>query len=250
MVHARSVRLAAVIVLGGAVALAATGCGGPMQAGAAAVIQGERTSDRDVQSDVASVVSMVERAGLTQGAGVSDSQRAALAKAQISLLVQEAMWQKVADDLGVSVGPDADAKQYSVLVTSARATLGAKFTGSDNEAVALADIETQQASGVAPSVVPVFVHTKALANAVVTSQATQLGIDPNANANDGSGQKLQDAIGALLQKAAAEIDVKVSPRYGAFDPKNGQIVQAATSWIRSTNDQLAAQQQQQQQQPQ
>lgn len=249
MVHARSVRLAAVIVLGGAVALASTACGGPMQAGAAAVIQGQRTSDRDVQSEVASVVSMIERAGLTQGAAISDSQRTALAKAQIRLLVQEATLQKAADDLGVTVGPEADAEEHSVLVTSARASLGSKFTGSDNEAVALADIQSQQASGVAPSVVPVFTHIEALKTAIVSSEVARLGI--KSKADDPSGQKLEQAIGALVQKAATEVDVNVSPRYGVvFDPKTGQVVDASTSWIRPTEDQLLARQQQQQQQPQ
>jgi hypothetical protein len=242
VVHARSVRLAAVIVLGGAVALATTACGGPMQAGAAAVVQGERTSDRDVQSEVASVVSLVERAGLTQG-GVTDSQRAALAKAQISLLVEVAKLQKVADDLGVTVGPDADAEERGILVRSARTSLGPKFTGSDNEAVALADIQTQRASGVAPSVVPVFTHIQALKNAIATNQAAQLHIDLNA-LDAKSAQKLDDAIQALEQKAAGEIDVKVSPRYGAFDPEKGDIFGATTSWIRPTKDQLAARQQQ------
>jgi hypothetical protein len=236
--HARSVRLAAVIVLGGAVALATSACGGPMQAGAAAVVQGQRTTDATVQDQVASIVSLVEKNGLTQG-DITDAQRSALAKAQINLLVQQAVWQKVADDQGVSVTAADDAKEHITLVEQARASLaGAKFTGSDNEAVALADAESQQnSSGVAPASVPVYSHIQALVTAVINAEATKLHVDPN---DQNSLTALQGAIMPMLSKAATEINVRISPRYGSFDPATRQIVAAQTSWIRPTKAQIAA----------
>jgi hypothetical protein len=238
VIQARSVRLAAVIVLGGAVALATSACGGPMQAGAAAVVQGQRTTDATVQAQVASIVSLVQKNGLTQS-DISDSQKAALAKAQINLLVQQAVWQKVADDQGVTVTAADDAKEHTNLVEQARASLtGAKFTGSDNEAVALADAESQQnSSGLAPSSVPVYTHIQALVTAVIDDQATKLHVDPN---DQNSLPALQGAILPMLSKAATEINVRISPRYGSFDPSTRQIVAAQTSWIRPTKAQLAA----------
>jgi hypothetical protein len=236
VIQARSVRLAAVIVLGGAVALATSACGGPMQAGAAAVVQGQRTTDATVQSQVASIVSLAQHNGLQQG-DVSDAQRAALAKAQISLLVQQAVWQKVADGLGLTVGAGADAKAHSTLVTQARAELGKQFTGSDNEAVALVDAESQNSAGLAPSAVPTYSHIQALYTAVADNQAGKLGIDPN---DQNNGPALQQAIGPLLAKAATEINVKVSPRYGTFNAATLQLVAAQNSWIRPTAAQIAA----------
>ena len=247
MIHARSVRLAAVVVLGGAVALATSACGGPMQAGAAAVVQGQRTTDATVQAQVASIVSLVQKNNLAQG-DITDAQRASLAKAQINLLVQQAVWQRVADDQGVRVTAADDAKEHNNLVEQARASLGgAQFTGSDNEAVALADAESQSSSGLAPSTVPVYTHIQALVTAVVGNQANKLRVDPN---DQNSLPALQSAILPMLSKAATEINVKISPRYGSFDPKTRQIVAAQASWIRPTAAQLSAAAAAQQQQPQ
>jgi len=46
------------------------------------------------------------------------------------------------------------------------------------------------------------------------------------------------------------INVKISPRYGSFDPSTRQIVAAQTSWIRPTKAQIAAAAAAQQQQSQ
>jgi hypothetical protein len=248
VIHARSVRLAAVIVLGGAVALATSACGGPMQAGAAAVVQGQRTTDATVQDQVASIVSLVQHNNPQQG-DITDAQRASLAKAQINLLVQQAVWQRVADDHGVTVTAADDAKEHNALVEQSRASLGgARFTGSDNEAVALADAESQSSSGLAPSTVPIYTHFQSLVTAVIDDQAGKLHVDPN---DQNSLPALQAAIVPMLSKAATEINVKISPRYGSFDPATRQIVAAQASWIRPTAAQIAAAAAaQQQQQPQ
>ncbi|MEZ0106491.1 hypothetical protein ABH920_000472 [Catenulispora sp. EB89] len=255
MIHARSVRLAAVIVLGGAVALATSACGGPMQAGAAAVVQGQRTTDATVQDQVASIVSLVQHNNLQQG-DITDAQRASLAKAQINLLVQQAVWQRVADDHGVTVSAADDAKEHTSLVQQARTSIeqaqasagGAPFTGSDDEAVALADAESQSSTGLSPSTVPIYTHIQALITAVVNDTAGKLHVDPN---DQNSLPALQAAILPMLSKASTEINVKISPRYGSFDPATRQIVAAQASWIRPTAAQLAAAAAaQQQQQPQ
>jgi len=237
VIHARSVRLATVLVLGGAVALTTSACGGTMQAGAAAVVQGQRTTDATVQDQVASIVSLVQKNNLQQG-DLTDAQRASLAKAQINLLVQQAVWQKVADENGVTVSAGDDAKEHTSLVEQARAALGgAQFKGSDNEAVALADAESQSSSGLAPSTVPIYSHIQALVTAVVDQQAKKLHVDPS---DQSSLTALQGAIVPMLDKAAGQISVKVSPRYGSFDPASRQIVAAKTTWIRPTKAQIAA----------
>ena len=250
MIHARSVRLAAVVVLGGAVALATTACGGPMQAGAAAVVQGQRTSDRDLQSDVAAYIRLTEANGVAQPGGATDQERAGLASAQINFLVQRALWQKVADDLGVKVGPDTDAQYTTALVREARDALGPEFHGSDNEAVALAFARSQSANGLSPNMVPVYVHYQALVQSVVADQARKLQVAPNPQ-DPKAGPVLEKAIVPVLKNAAKEIDVKISPRYGAYVSDNGgKVVTAEKEWIRLTSAQADKELAQLQQQPQ
>jgi hypothetical protein len=219
-----------------------------MQAGAAAVVQGQRTSDRDVQSRSAAFVALLENNGAAQESDFTEGTRAAVAKAQISQLVRTAVWQRAADDLGVAVGADADAKMRGELVGSARAQLGKDFHGSDDEAVALADSQAQNASALAPSGVPAFVHYRALYEAVLTGESTKLHENPDVNGQP--SPQLQQAVIALLDKAAKEIDVKISPRYGDYDPKTRQVVAADTSWIHPTKKQIANMVAQMQQPPQ
>ncbi|NUR29110.1 MAG: hypothetical protein HOV83_25270, partial [Catenulispora sp.] len=238
----------AVVVLGGAVALATSACGGPMQAGAAAVVQGQRTSDRDVQSRSAAFVSLLVKNGAAQESDISDGTRAAVAKAQVSQLVRTAVWQRAADDLGLAVGADADAKVRGELVGKARTELGKNFHGSDDEAVALADAQTQNASALAPSGVPAFIHYQALYQAVINGEAAKLHVSPDLTAQ--TGPQLQQGVVAALDKAAKEIDVKISPRYGDYDPDTRQVVAADTSWIHPTKDQIANAMAQMQQPPQ
>ena len=238
MIQARSVRLAAVIVLGGATALATSACGGPMQAGAAAVVQGQRTTDATVQDQVASIVSMDQRFGVAQG-DITDAGRTALAQTQISLLVQQAVWQKAADDQGVTVTAADDAKIHTSLVEQARSELGTQFTGSDNEAVAVAVGSSQNSSPlyIAASSVPVFSHIQALYFGVVDSLAKKLNVDPNDQA---SATALNAALAPVMSKASSEVHYKISPRYGTFDPASGKFLTAQNAWIRQTKAQIAA----------
>ncbi|GAA1951344.1 hypothetical protein [Catenulispora subtropica] len=241
MIQARSVRLAAVVVLGGAVALATTACGGPMQAGAAAVVEGQRTTDRQVQSQVEGFVSLLVDNHAAQESVFTTSARSVVAKSQVSHLVDEAVWQRAADDLGLTVGPDADAQKRAALVTAARQELPSRFPnfhGSDNEAVALYDALSQNSYIVAPSGVPAYVHYKALYDSVIAGQAAKLHV-PSDLTVPSTGPQLRQALVETLTKAAKEIDVKVSPRYGSYDSGSGQVVAAATSWIRPTKEQLA-----------
>ncbi|NUP50731.1 MAG: hypothetical protein HOW97_25985 [Catenulispora sp.] len=251
MIHARSVRLATVIVLGGAAALATTACGGPMQAGAAVVVQGQRTSDRDVQSEVASYITMSEANKLVQPGGTTDQERANTAKAQIGLRVQQALWQKAADDLGLTVGPDADAKLTATLVEETRSALGPTFHGSDNEAVALAFAKSQQYHDtlLSPATVPMFVRQQVLVEAVVSAEAAKLKVSPNLQ-DPTTGQVLGAGVMRVLTQADKEIDVKIAPRYGAFDLQQLAVVATTDSWIRPGKAQIDNALQQMQQQPQ
>lgn len=248
MIHARPVRLAAVVVLGGAVALATTACGGPMQAGAAAVVDGQRTTDATIQDQVASIIAMDQRFKVTQGEP-TDADRTQLAQDQLSLLVQQAVWEKAAADTGVTVTAADDAKAHSAMVEEARGELNKSFPGSDNEAVAIALANPQSSSPLplAPSNIPVFSHVQALYLAVVNGLAKKLNVDPR---DQNSGPALNAALAPVMAKAAKEVDYKISPRYGTFDPASNKFLTAQDSWMRPTDKQLAAAAQAQMQQTQ
>jgi hypothetical protein len=85
--------------------------------------------------------------------------------------------------------------------------------------------------------VPIYSHLQALVTAVIDDQAKKLKVDPN---DQNSLPTLQAAIVPMLTKAADQINVKVSPRYGSFDPATRQVVAAQASWIRPTKAQIAA----------
>lgn len=244
MIHARSVRLATVIILGGAVALATSACGGPMQAGAAAVIDGQRVTDATIQNQVASIVAMDQRYAGAQG-DATDAGRTQFAQAQIQLLMQQALWQKAADDQGITVTAADDAKVHSSLVKDSRQFMGKQFTGSDNEAVAIAVASQSSQQGqspstaiyMAPSSVGVYTHLSALANAVQADLIKKANIDvtdPNAQ------QAFDAALAPVLAKASKEIDYKISPRYGNFDLTAEKFAATQNAWIRLTKDQQTA----------
>ena len=238
MIRTRNVRFAASLVLGAAVLAGTTGCGGPMQAGAAAVIQGERTTDAQVQTNVSQIVALAEKHGLATDATFTDAERAGLGRAQISLLVQQAVWQRAADDLHLTVTADQDAKVKASIVADARAALGPGFSGSDAEAVATQDfVNSQQgnAVGLAPGSLNVLAHTEALYEVVVANQANKLGVSPGVQSPE-----LQSALIALLGKAAQEINVKISPRYGTYDAALRRVKPAHDPWLKPTDAQLAA----------
>lgn len=244
MIHARSVRLATVIVLGGAVALATSACGGPMQAGAAAVVDGQRVTDATIQNQVASIISMDQHFGAPQG-DVTDAERTQFAQSEIKLLVQQAIWQKAADDEGVKVTAADDAKQHSSMVEDARQYLGKQFNGSDNEAVAIyiANQTSQQSQNpdaaiyLAPSDVGVYTHLSGLAYTVRLELVKKAHIDVN---DPNASQALQAALGPVLTKAIKEVDYKISPRYGTFDPTAVTFTDAQNSWMRLTKAQQTA----------
>jgi len=192
-----------------------------MQAGAAAVVQGQRTTDRDVQGQVASYTALEQRYGFPALTSSPDQEGAVLAKAQINLLVQQAVWQKVADDTGVKVPADGDAKERSALNSAARSAVGKGFTGSDDEAVTVAIAESQNPSGLSPQSVSTYIHLQVVSQAVIDDQAAKLKVDPNSQAGSTA---LRPVIVPLLTKAAHDINVRISPRYGAYDASTIQLV--------------------------
>jgi hypothetical protein len=226
VIRSRTVRVAATAVLGLTATAALSGCGGPMQAGTAVIVNGHRTSDGQVQSQVAELVVLAQRNGVPDAVP-----NAGIAQAQVNVILQGAIWQQLVNDLGLTVTPQALAKVRVGMIQSARQSLTG-FSGTDDQAIALGDAESQNPNDVAPTQVSVFVQTQADINAVVAAESPKLKItdltDP------ASQQKLQAAVLPLLDIAAGELKITVSPRYGTYDARQRGVVTALPAWIRQS----------------
>ena len=135
---------------------------------------------------------------LPAGSDVTDGQRAALAKAQINLLVQQAVWQRVADDHGRDrhrrrrrqgaqqpgrAGPELAGRPRSSPAATTRRWRWPTPSRS----------RTPRAWR--PARVPAYTHIQALVTAVVDDQAAKLHVNPN---DQNSLPALQGAILPML----------------------------------------------------
>lgn len=221
MIRNRTTKLAVAAVLSTAVL---AGCG-TMQAGAALVIGGQRTTDGEIQSQVAEIV------GLRAAQGAPSTATAALAQAQVSQLVQLAVLRNVADQLGVTVTPAVANAEKANLVGEARKALP-NVGGTDDHVlgVALATLGTQSSGqfDVAPSTIGDFLTTQALVTQVQAAEASKLNVTLDGGAGS---QKANAALAPLVAAAVAQLKPVVSPRYGTFDLASTQIVPLAPGWI-------------------
>jgi hypothetical protein len=220
-------RLLATAVLGTAVLAGTTGCGGPMQAGAAVVVDGSRTTDGQIQDRVAAVNQLAKQAGVTEPLLLSPSPQ--LSRVQVNQVVEAAVWKRAAQDLGVPVADSDIAQLKKEMVASARQALP-HFTGSDSEAIALADLTSGQPSGVAPAGVDTFIALDVYQQVVVEHEAAKLKVDPSSSS---SAPALRADIFPILDKAAAELNVKISPRYGSWNAAQAAISPGSPEWIRA-----------------
>lgn len=249
MIRSRTVRLASVAVLGCAVLAGTAGCGnGPMKAGAAAVIDGQRVSDNDIQSRVTAIHAFgaqhaVEIAKIKAAIVASGSAPAApspdVAREQVGQLVTAAEWEKAAQLAGATVTAQNDQDALAAFVTQTQtdaAYAAAKLPadGSMQERIAV----VAQAAGVSlgPGDILGIVHNNATRSAVVVALAAKLNVDPTSGAQPGP---LQTALQQLVTKAAAEVaaGTSLSPRYGSvasLDQQTGDmsIGSVTPAWVR------------------
>lgn len=250
MIRSRTVRLAATAVLGAAVLAGTTGCGGPMQAGAAVVADGNRTTDRDIQARVADLqkvdaqygaeISKIQQAAAGNGGGPATT---APAPDQVKQIIDEALWARAAAMIGATTTPQDDKAQLENLAQSAAQALtatGQKVAGSTEDKVSI--LAQSFGMNLAPSGVAGYVHTSALQNAVIKTEAAKLNVDPSTISQPGP---LVTAIQQLLAKAAAEASLKVSPRYASgvsLDPQTltMSLAPATPAWVKAGAEQKAA----------
>jgi hypothetical protein len=218
----RRARLLATAVLGTAVLAGTTGCGGPMQAGAAVVVDGTRVTDSQIQAQVAQVSALQARYGDPQPPA-ADS----LAREQVNWVVLAGLYDKAAASLGVTPTAADLAQTRTGMVSDSRTQVLAQlktFNGSDDEAVALSLMMGQQPADVAPQAVSTLVRLQADYVAVSKKLASKPGATQATLTTDRT---------ALLATVAKKVDLAVSPRYGTFDPAHLAVTASTPTWIRS-----------------
>jgi hypothetical protein len=186
------IRLKSRSLIGGAVAclavLALTACD-PQQAGAAAIVGGQRISENELQDSVRSLVDLKKETGQQAG------DVAALTRQELTERVESLLVERAAAAEGVQV-TDGEVRGY---IAGARSDFGEEkqFRAAlANANVAPADLD---------SYTRFFLLREKLAG--------KLG-----GANDPStGEK----YGQLILKTGNEVGVHINPRYGAWDPKKG-----------------------------
>jgi hypothetical protein len=255
VIRSRTVRLAATAVLGTAVLAGTSACGsGPMKAGAAAVIDGHRVSDNEIQSRVSEVqninaeyaaqISKIQAAIAASGSSPS-APSPDVARDQVNLMVNEALWVKAAQLSSATATSQDDATQVQALSSQADQAYqaaGLPATGSvpDRVSVTLA----AEGANIPPSGVNDLAHISALQNAVVKAVAAKLNVDPSTINQQGP---LLTAVEQLVTQAgkAVEGDTTVSPRYASSATLNPQSLSmvlgsATPSWVRTVSAAPAA----------
>lgn len=253
MIRSRTVRLAAIAVLGSAVLAGTTGCGGTREAGAAVVVGGDRVTDRQIQDRVAELQTFQA----AHAADIAKIQQVAVAsgyptagdpsRAQVKDVVDEALWTKAAALDGVTVTAQNDGKVVQDMTAAIPKNLASVqiVLPPNLSSTAMISIWVQGlGTDLVPSRVPAFVHVLALEQAVAAAEAAKIGptTDPTTFTQPGA---LNTAVQQLLTRAAAQLSVKVSPRYATSVSLVSQalgmeLASSTPAWVRPGTDQQAA----------
>jgi hypothetical protein len=223
-------RLLATAVLGGAVLAGATGCGSPMQAGAAVVVDGTRTTDAQIQAEVAQATALQAKYGDPSPTSATD-----LAREQVNWVVLTGLYDQAAAGLGVTPSAADVAQAKTVLVQDARQNIAGQlkaFNGSDDEAVSLNLMMSQQSpTNIAPSGVATLSRLEADYEAVSKALSAKPGV---------TAETLPTVRQTYLVEVAKKLHPKVSPRYGNFDAAKLGVSAATPAWIRKAPAAAAA----------
>jgi hypothetical protein len=195
----RVIRRAQLIAVAAAAvaAVAVTGCDAAQaRAGAAVIVDDQRTTVDTLQAKVDAITS--ERARTGQQAVPAAEQN----RTQIQRIIVHRILERAAAPHGVTVTPSE--------IDARIADLERQFGGKEGFAVQVA------AANIAPSDLRTFINDELL------GQKLGEALVPGAQTNDELQQR-QKALNDLLIKTAKETDVVVNPRYGIFDPSTGQV---------------------------
>jgi len=193
----RGSALAGVVLAAG---LALTGCG-PATAGAAVIIDSQRIPISVIQDKVEAVTAARAQGGLEQ------IPPDVLAREQIQRLISHEVVVRAGAQRGITVSDGEIDKTIADLET--------QFGGEQ----AFQDQVTAQ--NIAPGDLRTFVQD------FLTGDALTKDVSGGAT-SEAELAAAQEQINALLNETAQSLEVRVNPRYGVWDPRTGQISDAAS----------------------
>ncbi|MGP3952781.1 SurA N-terminal domain-containing protein [Streptomyces sp. 7N604] len=182
-------------------------CGSASHPGAAAVVDGDRITVSELQTQV-EAVREAQRGSAQPAQLIQDSGQ--LSRATLSSMIFDRILDRAAADAGVSVSRSD--------VQKAQATAERQAGGADR----LREQWLQQYA-IAPGQVEAAIRNQV----AMDKLAQSLGAD---RSSPQGVQKLVDA----LSEASTKLGVDVNPRYGTWDSKKVQLGNAKTPWLRPT----------------
>jgi hypothetical protein len=193
----RAIRGSALAGLVLAAGLALTGCGaGPATAGAAVIIDGRRVPISVIQDKVEAVTAARAQRGLEQ------IPPDVLAREQIQRLISHEVVVRTGAQRGITVSDGEIDKTIADLETQ----FGGEQPFQDQVA----------AQNIAPGDLRTFVQD------FLTGDALTKDVSGGAT-SEAELAAAQEQISTLLNETAQGLEVRVNPRYGVWDPRNGQI---------------------------
>lgn len=194
----------------------------PVQMGAAAIVGNQRISQATLSSKTADLKNALAK----YPAQEVQMTPARAPQAVLGLLVQFGIWDRIAKDNGISLTP-------------AQARNGEQLAQNQFRSDAVQQLEQMQQEGasVSPSEVPLLTSIMALNNGVSPQLMSEYGrsvaeqVALMAKLNGGKPvttqaeyTKLTPKLTAAVNKAVKELNIKVNPQYGKFDPSQGTVV--------------------------
>lgn len=188
------------------VAVTLSGCGGPTLLGSAAVVNGERISLSEIEGTIEAVRDQQE------AAGAADPPTQNAARNEVHRRVTGLVFAQAARELGVTV-TDGE--------LDARAAQERAAAGSEEAFVRGFSLQNR--------ITPEQVYSE-LRRALIVAKLTEKVAKDAGVATDDS--TVRDRLTAFLVQTAQNMDIKINPRYGAFDPVTGDIAEPAPDYFR------------------
>jgi hypothetical protein len=199
-----------IAVMAGAAALtvlAASGCA-PRQAGAAAIIGNQRITEASLQASVRATNAELAKVGTPAGAVAQDE----LSRDVLTLEITKAIYAKAGSYLGITVTPGE--------VSTAQANAAAQNGGLDGLYAQLVQNNSSDSGQpsliLPPSALQDYIYMALMEQKLQAASRTD-----------------QQAVADAVNKAIANVRVKVNPRYGQFSETSGSVVAYTPHWLRS-----------------
>jgi hypothetical protein len=196
------------VVALGVASLAGLSACGPSQLGAAAVVNSQRITVSDIQGSLKSVRDVQDRYGMEH------ADPSVAARNEVQRRVVALVFERAARDLGINVSDG----EVSTAIDAEQKLLG----GPEQFRQALA-----QANIAADQVNEVF-RQQVINSKIGLKVAAQAGTKLTQDQVD---SKVHDTLVATAKR----LHIRINPRYGVFNPVQGQIAAPAPDFLRPTN---------------